>query len=189
MDRQKKILICAVIVAAVVALIAIFADIMLYKRLAASPSLKINTETQREIIIDTLIYAMPVPRDSTVLRYETVRLPASHPQSHDALTHSDTDTALSESAVPESIDVDIPITQKTYTAPEYTAYVSGYRPVLDSISVYPRTEILTITQTVTEKERPKRWSIGPVAGYGYDPQHNRFAPFIGIGLSYGIIRF
>lgn len=82
----------------------------------------------------------------------------------------------------------LPITQRIYKDSSYTAYVSGYRPSLDSIEVYNK--ILyrdIITAVASPKARPKRWGIGVHAGYGFGA--NGLQPYIGVGLSYNVIVF
>lgn len=124
-------------------------------------------------IIDTIAYHYPVPRDSAVVRYETVRLMVA-----DTARVTVTDTVR----VADSVEVVVPITQRVYGDSTYRAYVSGYRPRLDSIFVYPRTRYVT---TVV-KEKPKRWGIGLQAGYA---PGRGMSPYIGIGVSYNLFMF
>lgn len=74
--------------------------------------------------------------------------------------------------------VPVPITQKEYKTDHYRAWVSGYRPVLDSIDVFTQTAYIT-------KHMPaRRWGLGVTAGYGF----SRFglSPYVGIGVYYRI---
>lgn len=80
----------------------------------------------------------------------------------------------------DSIEVEIPVTQRHYVDSTYDAWVSGYEPRLDSIRVYARNE----TRTVRIREPPRRWHVSVTAGYGYTPKG--FQPWIGIGISYSI---
>lgn len=80
----------------------------------------------------------------------------------------------------DSVEVELPITQKVYGDSTYRAWVSGYRPSLDSIEVYRKT--ITIERTLVQK--PKRWSIGVTGGYGYGLLHGRPDVFVGVGVSY-----
>lgn len=80
----------------------------------------------------------------------------------------------------DSVEVELPITQKVYGDSTYRAWVSGYRPSLDSIEVYRKT--VTIERTLVQK--PKRWSIGVTGGYGYGLLHGRPDVFVGVGVSY-----
>ena len=83
----------------------------------------------------------------------------------------------------DTVLVHLPIEQRQYGDPRYTAWVSGYRPQLDSIQIYQRTEY--ITKEINPHKKPKRWGIGLQAGYGvalHDGQI-RPTPFIGVGLN------
>lgn len=134
-------------------------------------------DTFRTTFVDTVLFYKPVPRDSVVVRYITEILPVVH------------DTCKTETINmaylngKDSIKVEIPILSKVYEDSTYTAYVSGYRANLDSIFVYPRREVITIT----DKAMHKRWSIGIQAGYGFG--RNGLSPYIGIGISYNLLGF
>ena len=88
----------------------------------------------------------------------------------------------------DSIFISIPREEKVYEDSTYRAVVSGYKPSLDSISVYRTTKYITIT-----KEKPaKRWHIGPQVGIGFvgnkdDAFH--FGYYVGVGVQYSIISF
>lgn len=143
-----------------------------------TPQKEVVADTVRVTLIDTVPYYKPVPKDSVIVKYTTARLPVAK------------DTAQNHfadvSKTMDSIQVELPIEQKRYTDNTYTAYVSGYKPRLDSIFIYPRQEMITITKRV----KPKHWSIGIQAGYGMtlkgEPQ---FCPYIGIGISYNLFQF
>jgi len=127
-------------------------------------------DTLRETYIDTITYYKPVPKDSIVIRYVTERLP----------------TSVNSQPCSDSVSVQIPITQKVYEDSTYRAYVSGYKPNLDSLFVYPKREIITIRETT----KPKRWSIGIQAGYGITLRQNpQFVPYIGVGVTYSFWQF
>ena len=125
-------------------------------------------------VVDTVTYYRPVPRDSAVVRYETVRLRVT-----DTVRVTVGDTVR----VADSVEVAVPITQKVYADSLYRAYVSGYCPRLDSIFVYPRHEVITITR----QAKPRRWGIGVQAGYGVG--RGGTGPYIGIGVSYNLWNF
>lgn len=140
-------------------------------------------DTVRAVYVDTVRYVLPVARDSVVLRYIKVRVPRAD-SVNDTLrgryknsgeTYKNNDSA----------EVEIPITQKKYSDTTYTAWVSGFRPTLDSIHVYPRHEVVTVTNTVRGK--PKRWGVGVHAGYGVTP--HGLQPYIGVGVNYSILDF
>ncbi len=58
----------------------------------------------------------------------------------------------------------VPRTEKVYQDSTYKAIVSGYRPSLDYIEVYPNT--MTIFTTKTLYKDVSRWSLGVSAGPG-----------------------
>ena len=78
----------------------------------------------------------------------------------------------------------VPTTQKYYAKDSlYQAWVSGYKPNLDSIKVFPKTIYTTITNTVYKK--PARVTIGATIGYGamYVDKQIKFGPTIVAGVS------
>lgn len=85
---------------------------------------------------------------------------------------------LISSNFPDSVNVQIPITQRVYEDSTYRAYVSGFDARLDSILLFPPTKYVTITA----KETKSHWDIGMQAGYGITPKG--FQPYIGIGISF-----
>ncbi len=120
--------------------------------------------------VDTIPYYKPIPKDSAVVRYVTIKVPT--PTKKDSTPHID------------SVEVELPITQKEYQDSGYHAWVSGYLPKLDSIKVYNKNTIITQTVTTT-KYKTKRWGVGVQVGYGYN--FNKVAPYIGIGVQYNIL--
>lgn len=130
------------------------------------------TDTVRLTVVDTVTVRLPVAKDSAVVRYLTVRVPMK-------------DTATNRPTATDTVR--LPIEQKTYVDSTYTAYVSGYRPRLDSITVYPRREtvVITRTQSLTPKAagaKPSRLTFGLQAGYGLTPKG--FQPYIGVGAGW-----
>lgn len=73
--------------------------------------------------------------------------------------------------VHDSIEVPLPIIQKRYNDSLYTAWVSGYRPSLDSISLHQPEIVTTITETIV-KPSP-RWSVGLSVGPGISIDRER----------------
>ena len=135
------------------------------------------TESTQEVQLDTIpkFIEAPVPTDSTVVKYVQVKVPV-----YDTIR-----TNLTERIVSDSVSVELPITQKKYQDSTYTAWVSGYRPALDSIRIYQ--PVTTITNTITKTEvryKNKRWGVGIQVGMGVTP--TKVEPYIGIGVSYNI---
>ena len=107
------------------------------------------------------------------MRYDTRKVPLA-----------DVKTAY-DSATGDSVVIvgNIPVTQNVYRDSSYIAWVSGYRPSLDSIRVFSRTRY--VTKIITEKSEPpesKRLNFGLQAGYGITPKG--IQPYIGIGLGF-----
>ena len=71
---------------------------------------------------------------------------------------------LTSPAAPDSIEVPIPIEQKRYEDSLYTAWVSGFRPALDSIRLHQPEIVTTITKTIVKKA--PRLSVGLSVGPG-----------------------
>ncbi len=148
-------------------------------------------------VYDTIPYIGPAPVHSQQVGSKKVTIPTSYidrgilsPQCSESARRlenlpdirADTTELTSadvEATAPDSLTLQLPITQNVYEGEDYKAYVSGVYPSLDSLFVYPRREIVTI------KKPPKRWHIGPTVGFGYTP--HGFEPFIGISLTYSII--
>lgn len=115
-----------------------------------------------ETVRDTLIVRDTVPRPVLVRfdHWDTLRV---------AVRTTDT---LRDSVY---IPVPIPIERKEYRTDDYRAIVSGYRPRLDLMEVYRKTRTVTVTK------EPKRWGIGPTAGFGIPGGW-----YVGIGVSYDL---
>ena len=135
------------------------------------------------IIRDTLRVSRPVPVREEVVRYVTVKVAAD--SSNLANIGKDSaDVPPAADHFPDTAQtVMLPITQQVYRDTTYTAWVSGYAAALDSIEVYPRT--LIVRQTALPAARPRRWSFGIQAGYGYTPKGMQ--PYVGIGININLL--
>lgn len=161
-------------------------------------------DTVRTTFVGTIPYYKPVPKDSTVINYVTVRLPVKDdkednfpnkgvpknpetaPKTPETVPNSRDSVGNFGKSVPDSVNVHIPITQKVYEDTNYTAFVSGYNPSLDSLIFKMPREVVTIK----EYQKPKRWSVGVQVGYGMTLKGTpQFAPYIGIGVSYNLFSF
>ncbi len=78
--------------------------------------------------------------------------------------------------------------QAYYEDSLYRAWVSGYRPRLDSLMVFPKTVYQTVTNDiyhpVTIKPKRKRWGLGGQAGYGCPSGF-----YVGAGVSYNLFQW
>ena len=132
-----------------------------------SSEMKVKVDTL--FVYDTIFIEKPVIKKVEII--DTIRMPVPI-----------TDTLM----LHDTVFVHLPIEQRQYSDPRYTAWVSGYRPQLDSILIYQRTEY--ITKEIKMVTKPKRWGIGLQAGYGVSLHNGQVftAPYIGVGLSYSI---
>ena len=73
--------------------------------------------------------------------------------------------------------------QAYYEDSLYRAWVSGYRPRLDSLQIFPRTIYQTVTNDIyhTIVLKKKRWGIGLQVGYGYPGGF-----YVGGGVNYNL---
>lgn len=160
---------------AITSLIVILIPTILYQT-CNRPTQEVFTEESTEVKTDTLtkFIGSPVAKDSTVIRYLTVRVPVN-----------DTIRSYVKDTVPDSTAIKLPITQKTYEDSTYKAWVSGYMPALDSIRIYQ--PVTTITKTITNTEvryETKHWGVGIQVGVGITP--SRVESYIGVGITYNI---
>lgn len=145
--------------------ISMILNIFLYLEHSSIESKKV-CDTTKVTIVDSVKKSFPVPVDSFVVRYITKSLPIAR------------DSATTKHLVSDSVKVQIPISQKVYEDTLYKAYVSGYEPKLDSITIKQKTTY--ITHTIRDKE--SRFRIWLQAGYGLTPKG--MMPYLGVGLSY-----
>ena len=137
----------------------------------AHPSeMKVKVDTL--FIYDTIIVEKPVIKKVEII--DTLLLPVPI-----------TDTLM----LHDTVFVHLPIEQRQYSDPRYTAWVSGYRPQLDSIRIYQQREF--ITKEIKTVTKSKRWGIGLQAGYGVSLHEGQIqpGPYIGVGLYYSLINW
>ena len=125
------------------------------------------------VVTDTIFKVIkvdrPIVRESTIVRDEVVRLPIV---ASDTICVSDT--------IKDSVFVEVPIEQKVYSDSNYTAWVSGYHPRLDSISITQKE--ISFHKLVNNSKGSKRLYLGIQVGYGITPRGMQ--PYLGIGVSY-----
>lgn len=92
----------------------------------------------------------------------------------------------------DTVYVPVPITSRYYSEPGWEAWVSGYKPSLDSIRIDQATAVVEVPvfKTVTKRAR---WGIGVQAGATWRPGQNatpgQIQPYVGLGISYNLITF
>lgn len=167
---KKMMMVCGGVLVAVVAFL-LFLNVVLMRHYFKGQTEEWK-DTTRVTVVDTVVCRYPVARDSLVVRYVRVRVPVVRDTLHSIYT--------------DTIQVDMPITQKRYEDSTYTAWVSGYEPSLDSIRVYARKDVVTINKII--KAPPNRFVVSFNVGYGLTPQ-NGLQPYIGIGVGYKLFSF
>ena len=127
-----------------------------------------NTEVVTDTIIKVVKVDRPIVRESTIVKYEVVQLPIAN----DTICVSDT--------IKDSVFVQVPIEQKVYSDSNYTAWVSGYRPRLDSIRITQKE--ISFHNRLVNNNGSKRLYLGIQVGYGITPRGMQ--PYLGLGVSY-----
>lgn len=123
------------------------------------------------VIYDTITREMPVYITNTRVRTEYVPV-------RDTLRLHDT------------LFVPITIEKRVYKDSLYRAEISGYKPSLDKIEIYQQTRTITQVEQVLVKDK-KRWGLGIQAGYGVGIHSGVVytTPYIGVGVSYNLLRW
>lgn len=114
------------------------------------------------IDVDTVYYPKPVPKIVKVV---------------------DTMYIDKDSIQQEGDSILLPREEKTYEDSTYKAVVSGFKPSLDEISVYPVTKYVT-TEKIREIEKKQHWNYGVGLGFGYGMFNKKFDVFIGGTVGY-----
>jgi hypothetical protein len=147
----------------VLAVLMVVSGVLLWSdlhRRDTRPQTVVKTVRDTIILRDTITAYKPVPFNVYVV--DTMWVP---------VTVSKTDTVWAQ----------LPRTAKVYQDSTYRAVVSGFRPSLDTISVYQRTKVITVTNNV--RIPPPRWSWGVQAGVGVNAGGS-VTPYLGIGIQY-----
>lgn len=164
MTTLKKLSIAALLLA-----VSLLSGYLLGRRACRAPEPEpvIQTDTLR--IRDTVLVERPAPVEVRVV---------------DTMLVSVTDTI----SISDTVYLRLPHEIKQYEDSLFRAQVSGYRPALDWIEVYPQTVYLT---KVVKTPSVKRWGLGLQAGYGAYVAGGqvRLAPYVGVGISYDILRW
>lgn len=96
------------------------------------------------------------------------------------VAHSNGGIGLSQ----DSVNVILPIEQRTYSSDQYTAWVSGYDARLDSIALY--TKEVVVEKTIYLDKKRRRW--GCVVGAGVGTNLKGVSPYVGITVGYSLFR-
>ena len=83
--------------------------------------------------------------------------------------------------VHDTLFVYLPQQEIVWTDSFCSVYAHGIKPVIDSVKHF------LPTKTIIPKPNQKKWGIGIQAGYG--ASEDGLSPYIGIGVTYSLIRF
>lgn len=115
------------------------------------------------IDVDTVYYPKPVPKIVKVV---------------------DTMYIDKDSIQQEGDSILLPREEKTYTDDStYNVRISGFQPILEDITVYPRTMYITREKTVTVTKK-QHWNYGVGVGFGYGMFNKKFDVFVGGTVGY-----
>ncbi len=133
---------------------------------------KINTQVDTLYLYDTIRLKKPLPK--IIKNIDTI-----------FVTIKDT------IKIKDTLYLTLPREQKIYQEENYQAWISGYRPELDSMHIFRNTQQIITSTTIHSKPKSNRWGIGIQAGYGLTLQQNTIKPtqYIGIGVSYNLLSF
>ena len=137
-----------------------------------------NPTAEKESSVGSIKGKLPLSQKNTGIRENYIAKTTTKGENY---------ISMSPGGAEDSAEVVIPITQKKYEDSTYTAYVSGYKPNLDSITIRSRVTTHTITETKIKKAY-RKINIGIIAGYSYNAKLNKFGPTIGVGVCYNIFK-
>ena len=110
-----------------------------------------------------------------------VKIPSGEPSGTVTILPGETAGTVTDSAL-----VALPVEQKRYDDSLYTAWVSGYRPALDSIALHIPEVTTTITKTIVTPA--PRFAVGPSVGIGYGIINRKPDVFVGVTATWNIWR-
>ena len=111
---------------------------------------KAGIDPESHVIRDTVTYTIhdTITREKPVFKYSYIH---------------DTVRAYFTTIEHDTVEVDVPIERKAYQEDSlYRVVISGWRPSLDSLSIYPTITTITIREKV--KTPPPKLSLGITAG-------------------------
>lgn len=111
----------------------------------------------------------------TIVRADTIRERIPHFISETVL-----DTIFVEKVSENGLK--LPITQRYYSTDLYQAWVSGYKPSLDSINVFNKVVDRTVAHTITKEVYPK--SIDWYLNAGSMFIDKKAAPYVGLNVKF-----
>lgn len=137
-------------------------------------SLIVSLTNRKEVIIERPTSdTVTITKTDTIHDTVTVKKPTF-------ITEVVIDTIYLEKS--ENGDCLIPITQRYYKGDSYEAWISGYKPSLDSLNVFNKTVTNTVTKVVTNTNYVRTTDV--FLNVGTDYIAGKFAPNIGASVKF-----
>lgn len=154
-----------------------------------SPSIELPVVTiQRDTVTktDTVRGKVLPPVTTIIKRVDTVRLqinPATDTNyQKDTTTRQSKPDTTRQPRKGKDGEILIPISSKVYKTDSYRAVISGWRPSLDSMEVYQKTQTITEQRTETRVVNRRPWlALVAGGGAGYTPE-KKIVPYAGVTL-------
>lgn len=175
----------AIVILAALLMVSIAANVVLWKEATKPGEVRIETRTEYIEIRDTTPNEIECYVTGETMTVPAVVRPKNHKPDEPA-AELEPDTMVTVTLDGDSATVTLPIEQRIYKDTLYTAYVSGYRPRLDSITLRLPHTYTTVTTTVSKPSR--RWAVGPAVGVGYGITGKRLDVFVGVGVTWNILK-
>lgn len=134
----------------------------IYKVIGHKDNIREIVKTDTTIIVDTMYYSKPIPK---IIRIkDTIYIPM-------------------DSVTQEGDSIVLPREEKVYEDSTYKAVISGFKPSLDTITVFPRTIYITKEKTL-EIEKKTHFNHGIQLGVGWGFINKKPDIFLGYGFQY-----
>ena len=167
-------------------MVSVAANVVLYAELTKPAEVNVETHTEYVTVHDTVptLVASKLTGEMLTVTAAVHRHATNHEPDVMA-AESLPDTVASVCVVGDTATVMLPVEQRVYQDSLYTAYVSGYRPRIDSILLRLPHTYTTVTRTVNKAAR--RWAIGPTVGAGYGIVGKQADVFVGVSVTFNLL--
>lgn len=180
MNRSHKI----IIILAVALVASLFLNYKQYRDSLEQPTEKVEIRTETKVETKEEKRKEPEPVKSEVTKKISVKKKKKKtPDSELAEKKEEIPDSISEIITETDSTYEVPITQKVYEDSLYTAWVSGFRCSLDSITLRNKTVTNFVYETRT-KTKTKLITFGVQTGMYLTPKG--FQPGIGFGVTLNI---
>lgn len=157
------------------------------------PDISLKAGTDTLTIHDTIYVPTPQLAATSTLGFANITLPIWRPtftgerEEQPAKSEPAPEDEAIDTEPPDSVTVQIPIEQRHYKGDDYDAWVSGWKPTLDSLRIYRTTQHLTTTNEIT-RWKTRHWGLSVGTGAVVTPK-GTISPGIFIGASYTFLAF